>query len=130
MLRLTSVFVLTALSSSSLAAAPPCDESDLSCIKRTLLDKVDENQRLLRQIDNYKQLDDTSQQQIKNLQESNIALHGALKPVLDAATAAQPKFYQTAWFGLAIGIPVGIVLTLLTVLAARQLVITAPVAAP
>lgn len=121
MRTLLSVFVLTALSSSAVAA--PCNDDDLSCIKRALLDKVEENKDLLGQIERYRQLDSNSQRQIKNLQDSNEALNGALKPALDAVAAARPKFYQTAEFGVAIGLPLGVILTVVAVIAGRQLVI-------
>ncbi len=125
MLRFFSVFVLTVWSNSALAA--PCPASDLTCLQQALLEQADEVGRLSRQLDGYKRLDSNNQEQIKNLLESNAALSGALKPVLDAARAAQPKFYQTVEFGLAIGIPLGVLLTVASGLAiayaARNLVV-------
>ncbi len=124
--RFSLVFALTALFSSNVLAAP-CAHDDLACLRASLLEQADEVGRLSRQLEGYKRLEANSQEQIKNLLESNAALSNALKPALDAVRGAQPKFYQTVEFGLAIGVPVGVLVTVLSGLAiayaARQLVV-------
>lgn len=120
-----AVFVLTAWSTKALA--DPCGESDLSCLHRALLEKADELDSARRQITSYRELDRNSQERIKLLQQDNVDLANAVKPVLDAVKAAQPKFYDTVQFGLAVGIPIGVVITVLAGLAvaaaARNLVV-------
>lgn len=81
----------------------------------------------MRQLDRYKLLDVNSQKQINLLTGSNRDLATASKSALEAIKASQPRFWQTAEFGLAIGIPIGILVTVIAAVAigyaARQFVL-------
>lgn len=133
MTRFVSVFVAVALLNSPAYAA--CAEEDTLCLLKVIDERMQENQLLLRQIERYKELDSNAQKQIELLTGSNRELATASKSALEAIQASRPRFYQTAEFGLAIGIPLGVIVTVLAAVAigyaARQLLLgSVLVAAP
>jgi hypothetical protein len=94
-----------ALSNSAIAA--PCSGDDLACIKRLLVDKLDELASAQRELAMSQKLVQLSETQNGLLRQDNENLRSTVKPLLDAATAAKPPVWESPWLWFGVGIFLG-----------------------
>ncbi len=122
MIRLLSVFVLTAFLSNTLhAATPPCGVDDIACIRLQLLQKADEAASLAKELGLSRQHEQILNKTIEVLKSDNATLAAVIKPASDALKISQRTWYEHPGLWLSIGVFGGIMLTILAVWGVGQL---------